>query len=99
MSYAVIFTSIRTHHEEDAYQEMALKMEEMAKLQEGFMGMNSARNDVGITVSYWQSLEAIKRWKNQLDHQLAQQLGREKWYQYYKVEICKIEKAYDYGYS
>lgn len=58
-------------------------MVDTASQQDGFLGVESARNDMGITVSYWQSLEAIKNWKLQTEHLIAQQLGKEKWYKIY----------------
>lgn len=94
--YAVIFTSKRTNFDL-GYQEMAIKMEELAKIQEGFLGIESARNEIGITVSYWQNLEAIVNWKNNLDHLKAQSLGKEKWYEYYSVKIAKVEKEYSFS--
>lgn len=91
--YAVIFTSIRSDLN-DNYTEMALKMETLAKQQPGFLGVDSARNEIGITVSYWESLEAIANWKQNLDHLDAQFLGRQKWYENYVVRIAKVEKEY-----
>lgn len=93
--YAVIFTSKRTEVDEN-YSEMATKMVEMAQLQEGFLGIESARNEIGITVSYWKSLEAIKNWKQNLDHLDAQQLGVSKWYEKYTVRIALVEKEYSF---
>lgn len=91
--YAVIFTSTRTELDEN-YAEMATKMETLAKQQPGFLGVESARNEIGITVSYWESLEAIANWKQNLDHLDAQFLGRQKWYENYTVRIAKVEKEY-----
>ncbi len=91
--YAVIFTSIRTHVN-DGYDEMAEKMIHLARQQKGFLGMESSRQEVGITVSYWQSLEAIKEWKENLEHQAAQKLGKDKWYQNYTIRIAKVECDY-----
>ena len=93
--YAVIFTSIRSDLN-DNYTEMALKMETLAKQQPGFLGVDSARNEIGITVSYWESLEAIANWKQNLDHLDAQFLGRQKWYENYIVRIAKVEKEYGF---
>jgi heme-degrading monooxygenase HmoA len=93
--YAVIFTSVQTENIE-GYAEMADLMETLAKQQPGFLGIESARNDIGITVSYWQSLESIKNWKANLDHLTAQKKGREQWYSYYKVRICKVEREYEF---
>ena len=102
--YAVIFTSTRTESD-NGYSEMAVLMEELAKQQEGFLGIESARNDIstalnsglGITVSYWKSLESIKQWKQQTDHLVAQRKGRSDWYSWYKVQICKVERAYEFS--
>jgi heme-degrading monooxygenase HmoA len=75
---------------------MADAMDELAKQQEGYLGIESARNEIGITVSYWQSLEAIRNWKANTDHLMAQKYGREKWYANYKVRICKVERDYEF---
>ena len=93
--YAVIFTSTRTSVD-DGYAEMATKMVELAQQQEGFLGVESARNDVGITVSYWRDLESIKIWKNNLDHLDAQLKGRSKWYENYTVRIALVEREYSF---
>lgn len=92
--FAVIFTSVRTEGD-SGYQAMSEIMLELARKQPGFLGSESARNQVGITVSYWESLEAIKAWKSNIDHMEAQKLGKEKWYEAYKVRIAKVE--WDYG--
>jgi len=93
--YAVIFTSLRTEGD-NGYGSMAEEMDELAKQQEGYLGIESARNDLGITISYWRSIEDIKNWKANTRHLQAQKQGREKWYEQYKVRICKVER--DYGF-
>ena len=79
------------------YQNMSDKMVELAKQQDGFLGIETARNEIGITVSYWNSLEAIKKWKFNLDHIEAREKGRSTWYKQFKVRICKVER--DYGFE
>lgn len=93
--YAVIFTSVRTDIEQ-GYAEMADLMVEIAKEQEGFLGVESARSDVGITVSYWRDLASIQNWKNNLDHLQAQKMGKQKWYESYKVRIALVEREYSF---
>lgn len=93
--YAVIFISIRTNVDE-GYSSMAEKMVELAKNQNGFLGVESARNEIGITVSYWRDLESIKNWKNQSEHKIAQEKGKSIWYKSFKVRICKIEREYEF---
>ncbi len=94
--YAVIFTS--THTDTTAgYDEMAQRMEDLAKEQDGFLGIDSARSAVGISVSYWESLDAIKAWKSHSEHLMAQELGRSKWYNWYNVRVCKVEREYEFN--
>lgn len=91
--YAVIFSSVLTE-EQDGYEEMANKMVVMARQQVGFLGIESARENIGITVSYWQSLASIKAWQQNSEHMVAQQYGREKWYKHFSVRISKVEREY-----
>ena len=93
--YAVIFTS--TRKDIDAgYQEMNQKMFDLAARQPGYLGVETAREEIGITVSYWKDLESIRHWKGNVEHLEAQKLGREKWYAIYKVRIARVER--DYGF-
>ena len=94
--YAVIFTSHRTAGD-NGYGKMADKMVELAKKQPGFLGVESARESVGITVSYWENLESIKEWKQNTEHLIAQKEGKNKWYAEFKVRISKVER--DYGFT
>ena len=94
--YAVIFTSVRTEVDQ-GYSEMSEKMEALAKKQPGFLGVESAREFLGITVSYWKDLDSIRHWKEHAEHTLARQKGREVWYRQYRTRITRVEK--DYGFD
>jgi len=91
--YAVIFTSIRTDGD-NGYSAMAALMEELARKQPGYLGIESARSGIGITVSYWDSEEAIRQWKDNVQHEIAQRRGQETWYSYYHIRVCKVERDY-----
>jgi len=93
--YAVIFTSVRTSGD-NGYSEMSDKMFELASRQEGFLGVESAREEIGITVSYWSDLQAIKKWKENAEHKIAQDKGRSDWYEFYKTRIAKVERDYEF---
>jgi|SRR5690554_770564 heme-degrading monooxygenase HmoA len=93
--YAVIFTSVRTDLD-NGYGDMAEKMVELAKQQDGFLGVESARNEIGITVSYWKDLESIKKWKNNSEHMIARKNGRDIWYKSFKTRIAKVESDYEF---
>ena len=92
--YAVIFTSTRTE-KEDGYSKVAERMVALAEQQSGFLGIESARENIGITVSYWADLDSIKKWKANTEHIGAQKAGRASWYDTFKVRISKVEL--DYG--
>jgi heme-degrading monooxygenase HmoA len=79
---------------------MADRMVELASKQPGFLGVESVRdgNGLGITVSYWESEEAIRAWKANSDHELAQETGKKLWYADYVIRIAKVERAYGKDY-
>jgi heme-degrading monooxygenase HmoA len=89
--YAVIFTSLRTDVT-DGYEKMAELMVELAEKQPGYLGIESARDGLGITVSYWESEEAIKAWKENVQHVVAQKRGHADWYRAFCTRVCKVER-------
>ena len=93
--YAVVFTSRRSAVDA-GYAAVAQRMVELAAAQPGFLGMESARDEqgLGITLSYWSSLEAIAAWKAHVEHLAAQAAGRQRWYDHYTVRISRVERAY-----
>ena len=93
--YAVIFTSQRTESDQ-GYGDMADRMIELAAEQPGFLGVESARGTggFGITVSYWESTQAIANWKANAEHRIAQETGKQIWYADYQLRVAKVERAY-----
>ena len=89
--WAVIFTSLRTDND-DGYAETATRLLELAASMDGFLGVESARDGVGITVSYWKNLEAIRAWREHPEHGEAIRRGREEWYESFTTRVCKVEK-------
>jgi len=93
--YAVIFTSVKMENDE-GYDEMAERMVELAQQQPGFLGVESARNEIGITVSYWTDLVSIINWKENAEHTIAREKGRADWYKAFKTRIAKVERDYEF---
>lgn len=94
--YAVIFTSVISEYTE-GYKKMAIEMIEVARGIKGFMGIDSAREKLGISIYYWENIQAIKEWKNHSKHLIAQKLGKEKWYNFYKVRVVKVLRDYEFS--
>jgi heme-degrading monooxygenase HmoA len=90
---AVIFTSLRTEGDH-GYAVMSRRMEELAAQQPGFLGLESAREDVGITVSYWADDDAARAWKQVAEHLVAQERGRAAWYSDYQVRVATVTRSY-----
>ena len=76
---------------------MSEKMTALAKLQEDFLGVESARELVGITVSYWRDLDSIRKWRENIEHIIAREKGRTICYKSFKVRISKVERDYDFS--
>ena len=96
--YAVIFSSLRASGgDDDGYAATSDRMLELAAQQPGFLGVESAREGLGITVSYWADEESIRAWKAVAEHRLAQEAGRERWYASFAVRVARVER--DYGFE
>ncbi|KEK24690.1 antibiotic biosynthesis monooxygenase family protein [Bacillus gaemokensis] len=95
--YAVIFTSQLSKDTTD-YNDVAEEMEKLAKQQPGFIDVESVRDasGLGITISYWESLEAIKHWRENAAHTAARKRGREQWYESFHMKICVVERKYNF---
>ncbi len=98
--YIVTFASSRTEGD-NGYGSMGDRMEELARAQDGFLGIESVRgpDGFGITNSFWRDEQSILAWKNVVSHLAAQKLGRERWYEQYKVRVGRVERAYDFQVS
>src|SRR3546814_19903910 len=93
--YAGIVSSPRTAIAA-GYEAAAARMLELAAQQDGYLGAESTRGDdgFGITVSYWRDEAAIRAWKQQAEHRIAQQIGRRDWDAHYEIRIARVERAY-----
>ena len=93
--YAVVFSSQRNGADPAEYDAAAGRMLELARLQPGFLGVESARDGegFGITVSYWESEAAIRAWRAHAEHAEVRRHGRRHWYLHYELRVGRIERA------
>ena len=96
--FAAIFTSVlvATNETISEYEQTSQRMNELAAQQPGFIGVESARSELGITVSYWESEESIRAWKHQSEHTLAREKGRSDWYRSFRLRVCRVEREYGF---
>ncbi len=102
--YAVIFTTVRSADPDgagavdlDGYEDTAARMEALAAAQPGYLGIDSARSDIGITVSYWADEASIRSWRDDAQHTLARETGRRRWYDRYELRVARVERAYGWS--
>ncbi|WP_197318661.1 antibiotic biosynthesis monooxygenase [Saccharomonospora sp. NB11] len=93
--YAVVFTSRLTDDTYD-YGETARRMVELASRQPGFLGVDSVRDGVGITVSYWRDEASIAAWRQDAEHTLARETGRKRWYEEFEVHVAEVKRHYGF---
>ena len=93
--YAVLFTNVRSN-DTDGYTSMARDMVELASSQPGYLGMEIARSEVGILLSYWKDLASIAAWRAVSAHRTAQKVGRDRWFDAFKIRICRVERDYEF---
>jgi heme-degrading monooxygenase HmoA len=93
---AVIFVSQRTDKDAEGYAEAAEAMAALAAAQPGYAGVDSVRDSggLGITVSYWMDDASAKAWRDNPDHTRIRDLGRARWYDWYVLEVTRIERGY-----
>ena len=96
--WAVIFSSQRSAADQ-GYADMAERMLRLAEVQPGYLGAESARDSAGfgITVSYWDSVEAIAAWRQHAEHLVAQKLGREVWCRDVSLKVARVERTHASG--
>ncbi len=93
--YAVIFSALPSGKVDGEYDELSFQLRMKAKENPGFLGMELVNGgDMELTISYWATKEDILNWKQQAEHLIAQKKGKEKWYDAYKVRVCKVERDY-----
>jgi len=90
--YAVVFTSIRSDGD-NGYAEAAKRLLEIARQQPGFLGYEAARQEMGISVSYWETPEAIRAWKDHPEHRKVQE-KEPLWYRESRIRVCRVERDY-----
>ena len=90
--YAVIFSSEKSEKRE-GYAEMDELTMKLASEQKGYLGYESLSNEnKTIFISYWESMEAIKVWRENSTHLMAKSKAS-LWYKRYLSQICLVNQS------
>ena len=98
---AVIFLSGRNAADSEGYGGAAQAMEEAATRMDGYLGIDSTRGEdgVGITISWWRDEAAALAWRDDPDHARIRDRGRAQWYDWYRVIVATVDRAYEWARS
>jgi heme-degrading monooxygenase HmoA len=96
---AVIFLSGRNAADPEGYGAAAQAMEDAAAHMDGYLGIDSSRDadGVGITISWWRDEPAALAWRDDPDHARIRDQGRAIWYDWYRVIVTTVDRAYGWG--
>ncbi len=97
--YAVIFSSRHTGAAVAEYASVAELMLRLASEQPGYLGVDTAHGEIGITVSYWRDEASIRAWRHHLEHTVARERGRSEWYANYTLRVARVERATSFSRS
>lgn len=95
--YVVIFRA-KVRQTDDEYSQVATRMRELALGQFGcleFAAVTEGSSEIAL--SYWPSEAHIRAWKAHAEHVLAQELGRQRWYESYRVEVARVVRDYHFA--
>jgi heme-degrading monooxygenase HmoA len=95
---SVIFVAQRTELDAEGYATAATMMDELAKQQAGYIGIDSVRgaDGLGITISYWTDEASAKAWRDHPDHTALRDAGRNRWYSDYSLHVTQVRRSYDW---
>ncbi len=94
-SQIILFRSKLTEQAGEDYQAMNVELQELVKQNPGFVDVKSytAQDGERLTVVWWRDEASVAEWRNLARHREAQGAGRQKWYQYYKIEVAAITRS------
>ena len=57
------------------------------------LGMVGAFDGERLTLVWWQDEETLAAWRTDARHLVAQRAGRERWYEYYRLEVAEVKRS------
>jgi len=97
MVVVVFKIALRPDLPQSEYEEAGARMVELVSALPGFAGMDYASIEGGeLLIARFESHDALDRWREHPEHLLTQQLGRERYFQSYRIEVCDLVRAYEY---
>lgn len=94
----ILFRSKLTPEAGTDYQAMDAEMQSLVRKNPGFIAAKSYRADDGerLTIVWWKDEESLRQWREHPDHRIAQATGRNKWYEYYRMEVASVTRTSEF---
>ena len=92
--FVVIFRA-QVRRFDDEYSRTAARMRDLAIGHFGCLEFHAVtEGDQEVALSYWPDEQSIRAWRNHPEHVLAQQAGRDRWYERYSVQVAEVTREY-----
>jgi heme-degrading monooxygenase HmoA len=91
----IVFRSKLTAAAGDDYNQTSDAIFAHAKMQPGFIDLKSYTAEDGerLTIVWWENAETLEQWRRDLKHMAAKRTGRERWYEYYKMDVAEVVRT------
>jgi heme-degrading monooxygenase HmoA len=101
----MIVVVFRAHRTETGLGEEYLaalkRMEELAVKMPGYVSHKAyvAEDGERLTLFEWESAETLRAWATHPEHVLTKQLGRERFYEDYHLQVCEVVRESRFQHS
>ncbi|EGQ8084604.1 antibiotic biosynthesis monooxygenase [Vibrio parahaemolyticus] len=95
---AVLFEAMAVAEKRDRYFQLAEQLKPLLSDIDGFISIERFQSttspDKFISLSWWKDEEAIKHWKKNVQHKLAQDEGKSTIFSFYKINVLTSTREY-----
>ncbi len=91
----IIFRSRLTPAAGQDYQDLDAELERLVHEQSGYVAHKSYRATDGerLTLVWFRDQESLRSWKTHPRHLEAQRRGRERWYEFYEMDVAEVVRS------
>jgi len=95
MILTIFRSRLRPEHLRE-YEETAEHIESLARAMPGFVSIKTfaAGDGERVSIVAFESRQAHEAWRAHPEHRRAQQLGRERFYSEYSIDVCEQPRSY-----
>jgi heme-degrading monooxygenase HmoA len=96
--HVVIFEVVPHEDKAHRYFDLAAKLRPELEKIEGFISVERFESLTNkgkfVSLSFWRDDEAVKRWRTHLEHQAAQQEGKQQVFKDFRIRVAEVVRDY-----